>query len=90
LTLRGDWNDLRAIGMRCELTADFISNHVSRESAQFQSFSKWGADFPSSGKILTFDKVFPSGARWQDLLEKFPHPSACWRWLRTGRCGASG
>jgi transposase len=23
-----------------------------------------------------------SGARWQDLPEKFPHPSTCWRRLR--------
>jgi hypothetical protein len=85
----GDWNDLRAIGTRFELTADVIVNQVSRESAQFQSFSKCGADFPYSGMFLTFDKVFPSGALWQDLPERFRHPSTCWRrlldWEERGR-----
>src|SRR6516164_3083453 len=26
--------------------------------------------------------ILRSGARWQDLPEKFPHPSKCWRRLR--------
>ena len=26
--------------------------------------------------------ILRSGARWQDLPEKFPHPSTCWRRLR--------
>src|SRR5258708_39029735 len=26
--------------------------------------------------------ILRSGARWQDLPEKFPHPSTCWRRVR--------
>jgi transposase len=26
--------------------------------------------------------ILRSGARWQDLPEKYPHPSTCWRRLR--------
>ena len=26
--------------------------------------------------------ILRSGARWQDMPEKFPHPSTCWRRLR--------
>jgi len=32
--------------------------------------------------------ILRSGARWQDLPEKFPHPSTCWR--RTARLGGAG
>ena len=28
--------------------------------------------------------ILRSGARWQDLPEKYPHPSTCWRRLRDG------
>src|SRR5580700_4306545 len=31
------------------------------------------------GRVLW---ILRSGARWQDLPEKYPHPSTCWRRLR--------
>lgn len=31
---------------------------------------------PSDGRDFVDS---PQGARWQDLPEKYPHPSACWR-----------
>src|SRR5271156_4335746 len=32
--------------------------------------------------------ILRSGARWQDMPEKFPHPSTCWR--RAARLGGAG
>ncbi len=34
--------------------------------------------------------ILRSGARWQDLPEKYPHPSTCWRRLRDWEEGAFG
>lgn len=34
--------------------------------------------------------ILRSGARWQDLPEKYPHPSTCWRRLRDWEEQASG
>ncbi len=42
-----------------------------------------GRDFVDSKKERQmFSQTLRSGARWQDLPEKYPHPSTCWRRLR--------
>ena len=34
--------------------------------------------------------ILRSGARWQDLPEKYPHPSTCWHGCGIGRSRAFG
>jgi sucrose phosphorylase len=71
----GDWDDLHALGLKVELMADLIVNHVSNKSPQFQDYSKRGAESPYAGMFLTYDRVFPNGATEADLLRIYrPRP----------------
>ncbi len=71
----GDWSDVRALGEDMELVADLIVNHISSASPQFEDFSVYGAQSPFASMFLTYQHVFPSGAREQDLLQIYrPRP----------------
>jgi len=72
----GTWEDVRAVSRTVELIADLIVNHVSSSSPQFLDFSEKGSSSPYSGMFLTFDRIFPQGARESDLLGIYrPRPS---------------
>lgn len=71
----GDWNDVRALGCDAEIVADLIVNHMSTASPQFRDFSRTGSRSPFAGMFLTYDRVFPKGAREEDLLRIYrPRP----------------
>jgi len=71
----GDWDDLRVLGRDVEIVADLIVNHISAESPQFQDYLRNGDASPSAGMFLTFDSVFPQGARESELLRIYrPRP----------------
>ncbi len=71
----GDWGDVRALGEEVEVMADLIVNHVSSDSPQFRDFQENGADSPFEGMFLTYDRVFPLGAREHDLVRIYrPRP----------------
>ncbi|MGA8012367.1 MAG: sucrose phosphorylase [Candidatus Acidiferrales bacterium] len=71
----GDWGDVRALGEELEVMADLIVNHISTDSPQFKDFAKNGAKSPFADMFLTYDHVFPLGAREQDLLRIYrPRP----------------
>jgi sucrose phosphorylase len=55
--------------------ADVIVNHMSNESPQFLDYSQRGAASPYNGLFLSFDVVFPQGAKGRDLLAIYrPRP----------------
>lgn len=71
----GDWNDVRALSEDVEVVADLIVNHISSDSPQFKDFSRNGTSSPFAGMFLTYDRVFPTGAREADLLRIYrPRP----------------
>jgi sucrose phosphorylase len=71
----GDWDDVRALGEEVELVADLIVNHISVNSPQFRDFSERGAASSFAGMFLTYNRVFPLGAREEDLLRIYrPRP----------------
>lgn len=71
----GDWDDVRALREEAEVMADLIVNHISRDSPQFEDFSRNGVRSPFAGMFLTYDRVFPSGAREDDLTRIYrPRP----------------
>ncbi len=71
----GDWQDLKRLAAETELMADVIVNHMSSDSPQFRDYSARGAASPYAGLFLTYDAVFPQGAREQDLLALYrPRP----------------
>jgi sucrose phosphorylase len=72
----GTWEDVRALGGTVEIVADLIVNHVSSSSPQFLDFSKQGVSSPYAGMFLTYDRVFPQGARETDILSIYrPRPT---------------
>ena len=72
----GTWADVRALGDTVEIVADLIVNHVSSSSPQFLDFSKNGTASRYAGMFLTFDQVFPQGAREAEILGIYrPRPS---------------
>jgi sucrose phosphorylase len=71
----GTWDDVTALAAQTELMGDVIVNHVSSRSPQFEDFHARGSDSPFAGMFLTYDRVFPQGARGSDLLAIYrPRP----------------
>jgi sucrose phosphorylase len=66
----GSWEDIHALGKDYELMADFMVNHISRQSHYFKDFiekgdtSKWGDLF------LRFKKLSPTGELNPEDLKK--------------------
>lgn len=71
----GSWADVRAISGHAEVTADLIVNHVSAGSPEFADWIERGAASEHDGMFLTFDRVFPDGAREADIAAFYrPRP----------------
>ena len=71
----GTWREVRALGAGIDIMADVIVNHISRRSQQFQDFLQHDRNSKYDGMFLTFDRVFPEGARESDLLALYrPRP----------------
>jgi sucrose phosphorylase len=63
----GTWDDVAALAARTDVMADVIVNHVSRHSPQFLDYEARGKASPFAGLFLTYDRVFPDGAREPEL-----------------------
>ncbi|HKV05590.1 MAG TPA: sucrose phosphorylase [Candidatus Acidoferrales bacterium] len=71
----GDWGDIRALSEEVDLMADLIVNHISSDSPQFKDFARNGSNSPFAGMFMTYNRVFPLGAREQDLARIYrPRP----------------
>lgn len=72
----GTWDEVQELGVSVELVADLIVNHVSSSSPQFLDFSEKGAASPYAGMFLSFDRVFPEGAKASEILGIYrPRPT---------------
>ena len=72
----GTWDDVAALAAHTDVMADVIVNHVSRHSPRFRDYEARGNASPYAGLFLTFDRVFPHGARESDLAALHtPRPS---------------
>jgi sucrose phosphorylase len=63
----GTWADVSALAGDVDVMADLIVNHVSRHSPRFQDYDARGRESPYAGMFLTYQRVFPQGARESDL-----------------------
>ena len=71
----GTWDDVRRLADTHPVMADLIVNHVATGSPQFQDVLMHGDASEHAGLFLTFDRVFPDGAREADLLALYrPRP----------------
>lgn len=81
----GDWNEVRAIAAGRAVTADLIVNHVSSASAEFVDWLARGDESDAAGMFLTFDTVFPDGARESDITAFYrPRPGLPFTAYRAG------
>jgi sucrose phosphorylase len=72
----GTWEDVRVLSGTVELVADLIVNHMSSSSPQFLDYSEKGSGSQYAGMFLTFDRVFPEGARESEILSIYrPRPT---------------
>jgi sucrose phosphorylase len=63
----GTWEDVAALAAHTDVMADVIVNHMSRHSPQFQDYDVRGAESRYAGLFLTYQRVFPDGAREREL-----------------------
>jgi sucrose phosphorylase len=72
----GSWDDVRALADDgLGVTADLIVNHVSAASPEYRDWVDRGAGSPYAGMFLTFDAVYPGGAREDDVTRVYrPRP----------------
>lgn len=69
----GTWEDVRRLARGRELMADLIVNHISADSVEFRRFLTDGD--VTEGMFLTYAKVFPDGAREEELTSIYrPRP----------------
>ncbi len=69
----GDWEDIRALASEYELMFDFMINHLSRRSPEFQDFVEKHDASEYADMFLRFQKFWPEGWPTQaqiDLLNK--------------------
>ena len=66
----GDWEDIRRIADQFDLTVDFMANHLSRQSPQFQDFLARKDDSPWKDLFLRFRNVWPDGDAPDEDLKK--------------------
>ena len=64
----GTWADVAALAGDVDVMADLIVNHVSRHSPRFQDYDARGGESAYAGMFLTYERVFPQGARESDLV----------------------
>jgi sucrose phosphorylase len=85
----GTWDDVTALASSRDVMADVIVNHISRRSPQFHDFDRRGPESPYAGLFLTCSRVFPQGAREEDLLALHtPRPGLPFTAHRTAHGGA--
>ena len=76
----GTWEDVRCISKKYDLIADFMVNHLSRQSVEFRDFAEKGDASEWSGLFLPVDRVKPDGDFSKDELAKIytRKPRAPW------------
>ncbi|MBD5459554.1 MAG: sucrose phosphorylase [Lachnospiraceae bacterium] len=76
----GDWEDIRALSEKYELMFDFMVNHLSRQSEEFQDYVKNHDSSAYRDMFIRFREFWPGGAPTQeqiDLLNKRKSQAPC-------------
>ncbi len=72
----GNWQDVSNLSKSVDIMADLIVNHMSADSSEFKDFLQKGDASPFASLFLSYDRVFPEGAKEEDLLKIYrPRPS---------------
>ena len=65
----GTWDDIDDLGREYYLMADFMLNHVSIRSAEFQDYLAHGDDSPYAGMFIRWDRFWPGGEPTEEQLD---------------------
>jgi sucrose phosphorylase len=57
----GSWADIERLATMGDVLVDVMINHVSRRSAEFQDFARFGRQSRFADLFITLDKVWPNG-----------------------------
>lgn len=57
----GDWDDVRRLGEKYYLMADFMINHASIRSHEFKDYMKKGDESPYRDMFIHWNKFWPNG-----------------------------
>jgi hypothetical protein len=57
----GTWDDVKEIADRFDLCVEFMVNHISPKSDQFQDFIQKGDDSEFADMFIDWDKFWPEG-----------------------------
>lgn len=66
----GTWEDIRRIGENFDVLLDLMVNHISRQSAFFQDFLKYGKKSKYADLFITLDKIWNDGKPVQEDISK--------------------
>lgn len=59
----GSWKDFEVIASEYDVTAEFMVNHISPKSTEFQDFLEHGWDSKYADMFINWDTFWPEGAR---------------------------
>jgi sucrose phosphorylase len=57
----GTWADIKQLAEDYDVVLDLMINHISRQSAEFGDFERYGRRSQYADLFLTVDKIWPSG-----------------------------
>lgn len=66
----GSWEDIRNIGENFHVMLDLMVNHISRQSAFFQDFLKYGKNSKYADLFITLDKIWKDGNPVEEDIAK--------------------
>lgn len=66
----GDWADVEAIASKADLAVDFMANHLSQQSHEFQDFLEKGDDSQWKDFFLRYKNLWPNGEAPAEDLAK--------------------
>ena len=71
----GNWDAIKRLSSSTAIMADLIVNHMSADSIEFKEYLEKGDHSEYADLFLSYDKVFPNGAKEEDLLKIYrPRP----------------
>lgn len=76
----GDWEDVRALAEEYELMYDFMINHISRRSREFEDFVEKHEDSHYKDMFIRFQDFWPQGAPTEEevaILNKRKNHAPC-------------
>lgn len=67
----GDWADIRRLAQDYGLMCDFMVNHISNQSREFQDYMENGKDSPYASMFIDYDAFFGGNPSQEELAKLY-------------------